>query len=212
MKKILMLGLLLCVCLSGCAFSAEEESTLQNSILDGSLDVDAVNRKAAYYQQLAAELEGELLALETQLYEERVRYELQIEALESALNATDAEKDFHYSITDGKATLLSYVGSAASVALPATYNGCPVVAIADRAFENNLRLTSVIIPEGVQSIGWFAFSGCIALASVTLPTSLSVVQYGAFQNCPSSMTVSCPPHSYAHAYAESYGMAIVLQQ
>ena len=213
MKKTLALGLSLCLCLSGCSAPVEEESSslvTQSKPSGGGLAADVANQKAAYYQQLVTDLEAELLSLKTQLYEERVRYEAQIDALEDAMKPVsgEAKSDFQYTVTDGKVTLQSYVGESATVTIPTSIDGCPVVAIGDRAFENCHRLTEVIVPEGIQSIGWFAFSGCIALTSVTLPKSLSVVQYGAFLNCPSAMTISCPKNSYARAYAESYGIAV----
>ena len=213
MKKTLALGLSLCLCLSGCSAPEEEGTTsvmTQSTPSNGTLSTDVANQKVAYYQQLVTDLEAEVLSLKTQLYEEKVYYEAQIDALEEAMKPVsgDAKRDFQYTVTDGKVTLQSYVGESTGVTIPTSIDGCPVVAIGDRAFENCHQLTEVVIPEGIQSIGWFAFSGCIALKSVTLPKSLSVVQYGAFLNCPSAMTVSCPKDSYARAYAESYGMAV----
>ena len=216
MKKSLILGMSLCLLLSGCSPAmgdGEGDTTApitQNKPTLGDLSTDVAEQKAAYYQQLASDLEAELLSLKTQLYTERAQFEAKIETLEQALKPTvgNVATDFRYTVTDGKITLESYIGTGTSVTIPTEIDGCPVVAIGDRAFENNLKLTEILIPEGVQSIGWFAFSGCIALKTVTLPKSLSVVQYGAFQNCPTAMTVTCPEGSYARAYAESYGMAV----
>ena len=50
--------------------------------------------------------------------------------------------------------------------IPSTYNGEPVVAIADRAFYYGTSLTSVTIPSSVTSIGEYAFEYCTSLRSV----------------------------------------------
>lgn len=125
---------------------------------------------------------------------------------------TDAEKDpyedFQFLVSDGRATLNAYVGKATQVQIPATYGGCPVVAIADRAFENKTRVQSVILPSGIETVGWFAFSGCVALKDVTLPESVRSISYGAFLNCSSSMVIRCAADSYAEQYAQSYGIEV----
>ena len=83
-----------------------------------------------------------------------------------------------------------------------------VVAIADRAFENRTKLTSVVLPSGVETVGWFAFSGCVALSEVTIPDSVRSISYGAFLNCNASMTICCSANSYAERYAQSYGIKV----
>ncbi len=44
-------------------------------------------------------------------------------------------------------------------------------------------ITSVVIPEGVESIGLYAFAGLTALRTVTLPSTLTKIQTGAFRDC-----------------------------
>ncbi len=50
----------------------------------------------------------------------------------------------------------------------------------------------VVVPEGVTSIGWSAFSGCEKLTSVTIPDSLTSIGYKAFSGCDSLVTVTVP--------------------
>ncbi len=45
------------------------------------------------------------------------------------------------------------------------------------------ELTSVTIPEGVESIGWYAFQFCEKLTTVTLPTGLKTVGRQSFEGC-----------------------------
>jgi hypothetical protein len=47
------------------------------------------------------------------------------------------------------------------------------------------RFSSILIGEGVQSIGKYAFNGCANLASITIPDSVTSIGDYAFYNCPS---------------------------
>ncbi len=58
-----------------------------------------------------------------------------------------------------------------------------VTSIGNWAFWDCSGLTSVTIPDGVTSIGGDAFSGCAALTSVTIPGSVTNVGQYAFSGC-----------------------------
>ena len=62
-----------------------------------------------------------------------------------------------------------------------------VTSIGNWAFWDCSGLTSVTIPDGVTSIGGSAFSGCTSLTTVTIPGSVTNVGQYAFYNC-SSLT------------------------
>lgn len=49
-----------------------------------------------------------------------------------------------------------------------------------------------VIPEGIKSIGWGAFSGCTSLESIVLPSSLLEIEGYAFCDCSSLKTVYLP--------------------
>ncbi|MDE7464461.1 MAG: leucine-rich repeat domain-containing protein [Clostridiales bacterium] len=66
-----------------------------------------------------------------------------------------------------------------TMTIPKTYNGKPVVAIADHAFYECGRLSVITIPEGVTSIGDFAFYGCY-LAAISIPDSIESIGESAF--------------------------------
>ena len=55
-----------------------------------------------------------------------------------------------------------------------------VTSIGEYAFSGCTGLTSIAIPDGVTSIGDYAFSGCSSLTSVTIPDSVKNIGYGAF--------------------------------
>lgn len=68
-----------------------------------------------------------------------------------------------YTVNDDYATITGYNGSGTVIAVPSTLDGYAVNAIGSRAFEKNTKITRVVVPEGVTSIGSYAFSGCKAL-------------------------------------------------
>ena len=57
-------------------------------------------------------------------------------------------------------------------------------------FVGDSTITSVIIPEGVESIGPYAFANLTELTSVTLPKSLKMIDQGAFYGCTKLKTVN----------------------
>ena len=99
--------------------------------------------------------------------------------------------DFVFS-DDKKTQLAAYVGNGGSVIIP---DG--VTSIGDRAFWNCTGLTSITIPNSVTSIGEMAFAACTGLTSVTIPNSVTSVGEWAFDGCTglTSMTVEAtnPP-------------------
>ena len=216
MKKTLALCCIFCALLCGCSAKNGEEPVgdfqtpavlPENESGADRIALDAAGARIEYYEGLVGELQQEILNLKTTIYTNQVEYESKLSALMGS--GAPSDTSFEYVQRNGEATLVSYTGSASEVRIPETLGGCPVTAIADRAFENNTALSSVIVPSGVREIGWFAFSGCVFLTDVTLPASLQSVEYGAFENCSAALTVRCPGGSYAQQYARSYGLRTV---
>ena len=54
------------------------------------------------------------------------------------------------------------------------------------------EITSVVIPDGVTSIGYYAFHGCTNLTSVTIPDSVTTIWGWAFRGCSSLTSVTIP--------------------
>ena len=71
-----------------------------------------------------------------------------------------------YDVTDGKARVVGYEGTATRVRIAETYNGAPVTEICSNAFSWCSSLTSVTIGDSVTSIGEYAFYDCDSLTSV----------------------------------------------
>ena len=68
--------------------------------------------------------------------------------------------------------------------------GCRV--IADNAFGECDKLSSVTIPNSVTHIGSSAFSGCRQLSSITLPGSVTNIGQYAFSSCSGLTTINLP--------------------
>ncbi len=159
-----------------------------------------------------AQLEAELAALK----QKELSYKVQIAALEARVSQLSAADDstsmaervtFYYREENGGAVITGYSGDVALLTVPATLDGLPVVAIGEHAFERS-NLTAVILPDGITSIGWFAFYECEGLSGITIPASVTSIGYAVFDGCP-SLTVHCTAGSYAERYAQSYAIAYI---
>ncbi len=58
-----------------------------------------------------------------------------------------------------------------------------ITSIGNYAFKSHTAISEIVIPEGVTSIGQYAFDGCSNLATVTLPTTLTFLGGYAFNDC-----------------------------
>ncbi len=67
-----------------------------------------------------------------------------------------------------------------------------VTSVGNRAFNYSYNLESVTIPNSVTSIGDSAFSGCHALTTVTIPDGVTDIGIGAFSGCIGLTSVTIP--------------------
>ena len=88
-----------------------------------------------------------------------------------------------YEVNGESVTITGYTGNEASVVIPNEIEGKPVTAIGKAAFFNCGNLTSIEIPEGIESIGVQAFQLCKKLESVKIPASVISIEERAFQSC-----------------------------
>ena len=65
-----------------------------------------------------------------------------------------------------------------------------VTSIGNFAFSGCISLTSITIPDGVTSIGEYAFIGCISLTSITIPDSVTSIGECAFAACGSLESIN----------------------
>lgn len=103
----------------------------------------------------------------------------------ASVNAATSENiTYTTSAYYGYSTVTGYSGlCSGTLEIPSELDGYPVRKIANNAFKDMNYLTGVIIPEGVTSIGSYAFSGT-GLKSIVLPDSLSSISSYAFYQSP----------------------------
>ena len=82
----------------------------------------------------------------------------------------------------GDCYVVSGMGTCTDIRLhiPYTYNGRPVVGIADEAFLGNTSIISVTLPDTVRSIGYYAFSDCTSLRDIDFGEGLIEIDGLAF--------------------------------
>jgi len=96
----------------------------------------------------------------------------------AAMAATSGDYEYRI-LPDSTAEITGYTGSGSNVVIPDTLGGYRVTSIGRYAF-SCYDLTSVIIPEGVTSIGAGAFAECFDLISVTIPSTVARIGSHAF--------------------------------
>lgn len=116
--------------------------------------------------------------------------------------------DYTYSLDSGNATIIRYNNfTAEEVTVPDTLDGYPVTAVGDFAFSTvsevgsswgNTTVTytynykKITLPEGVKTVGRYAFAENKALQEVVLPDSLTNFNYCAFMNCKNLESINIP--------------------
>ena len=110
-----------------------------------------------------------------------------------------------------------YKGEDTVVKIPSEFKGKPVTKISDNTFENNIKITKVIVPDSIIYLGDNIFSRCsslqevvfegtsqieaipdktfykcTSLKSITIPTSVKKIGEYAFYNCSSISELKVP--------------------
>ena len=67
-----------------------------------------------------------------------------------------------------------------------------ITSIGDLAFYGCSSLASITVPNSVTSIGDYAFSGCSSLASITIPESVTSIGEWAFYSCSNLESITLP--------------------
>ena len=100
------------------------------------------------------------------------------------------EGGYTYTVSGGNATITKCSNASGEVTVPTTLGGYPVTAIYSAAFQNCTGLTSIIIPDGIISLGGRTFIGCSSLTNVTIGNTVTEIGNYAFQNCSALTTVT----------------------
>lgn len=101
---------------------------------------------------------------------------------------------FTYTVdAEGYATVQGYTGNPRVLKIPAELDGAPVRYIDHHAFGgHHSDLKKVVIPEGVEVIGEYAFANAPSLQTVVLPSTLEEIGRGAFSNCTMLSDITLP--------------------
>ena len=86
---------------------------------------------------------------------------------ETEIAITSTNGDFVFTIGDDSASVKSYKGTTQNVIIPSVINGKTVISIDTAAFSGNNSITSVVIPETIESIMDYAFIDCTNLSTIT---------------------------------------------
>ncbi|MCD8041192.1 MAG: leucine-rich repeat protein, partial [Clostridia bacterium] len=124
------------------------------------------------------------------------------------VTASEGSEGLKYTLSDDETYyIVSGIGDCTDtdIVIPSTYNGLPVEAIGEIAFELCESLTSVTIGNGVTSIGEGAFSYCTSLTSVTIGNSITVIGNNAFSWCTSLESIVIPDSVTSIGYGAFYG-------
>ena len=218
--------------LGGCALT-ETDSLMGQEKTDSTMREEGIgDTEVQAYRQLILELQQQWNTSLAEWQSQAEAYEAQIRELEERLEAVeggsaespdnghgsgdrtdnvgkgDMETLYTYVISGNGVIITAYLGNDSLAEVPAALGGLLVKGIGEGAFRNS-SVEQVILPEGMETIGWFAFQGSYRLRSVILPASVKGIGYGAFENCSSALKFTCLEGSYAAAYAVSYGIPVI---
>ena len=103
-------------------------------------------------------------------------------SVKSSAVTTYSSGDYEYTLNQfNKATLTKFTGKKTStISIPTTIDEYEVSALGEGLYKGYSALTSVDIPSNIKSIYPDAFNGCTSLSSVKLNDGLEVIGYSAF--------------------------------
>ncbi len=185
----LILAILLCaVCLSGCVAEkpAQTDSLADTPVTDEQIPTgnDTV-AQPAINEQITEDSNEEHIPTETNDNDAPLitwHFDSNSNTLSISGSGAIPDRDANYTEDD------PYGWSAFSGGVTTLIIGDGITHIPDKAFYNFSKLTSVVLPPSLESIGYYAFFGC-SFTSIDLPESLTEIKPGAFARC--EQLISC---------------------
>lgn len=112
----------------------------------------------------------------------------------AGLNAPTVQSDTPwFSLRDGALSFDPdlYTGSS-GITVPSEIAGEPVLYLADGCFAYCEEITTVYLPDSLESIGHYAFEGCTAMRGIYIPESVTYIGEAAFYGCTALEAISIP--------------------
>lgn len=93
------------------------------------------------------------------------------------------------------------------IVIPFEYNGKPIVKISYKAFYECDTITSIILPDSIETIDERAFYGCSNLQRVQIPFNIGTVGTRAFSGCKKLARIT-PPSVASQAFTRTSGSSM----
>jgi len=117
-------------------------------------------------------------------------YQLSVDA-QNAQERKEVHNNYQTTVLDTAASwyLFAYIGKEQHLTLPTRVEG-KVYGISQRAFQNS-NIQSIVLPNGLTSIGDCAFADCSSLKNIIVPDGVQRVGEYAFMRCSALTEVTC---------------------
>lgn len=112
--------------------------------------------------------------------------------------AATTDDGLTYTVANNEVTITGYNGAGGDLTIPAEIEGSPVTALGKTCFRASAnpgadKLTSIVVPDSVKTIGTGAFFGCKELTSITLPKECSAQSTSSlFRDCAKLEKIEIP--------------------
>ena len=112
--------------------------------------------------------------------------------LPTQVKAAEKEGYLSYTISDGEVTITDCDENASGkIVIPETIEGYPVTAIGKDAFSVCSKITEMVLPDGLKSIGDSAFA-YVSFETVHIPDTVTYIGAGAFWRCEKLKEITIP--------------------